>query len=159
MNGWFPEPGMISASILVKDDHSPQVHPPLGEATDATDSRPLRPTVLLVDDEPLIVDTLTEVLEGAGFQVLPAYDGWMALEKVAHCRPDHLLSDVLMPKMNGMELAMAVRQIYPSTRITLFSGQAGISDILLEGKRKGFEFELLAKPMHPLKVIEHLKAR
>lgn len=47
----------------------------------------------------------------------------------------------------------------PSTRITLFSDQAGISDILLDGQKRGVEFELHAKPMHPLKVIEHLEAR
>jgi CheY-like chemotaxis protein len=112
--------------------------------------------VLLVDDEPLIVDTLTEILEGAGFIVLPAYDGWTALEKVAHYRPDYLLSDVLTPKINGVELAMAIRKMYSSTQIMLFSGQAGISDLLLDGQRLGFEFELIAKPLHPLKVIEHL---
>ncbi len=150
---------MLSATNLAKGDHSQSAYPRRGEASETIDDQPLRPTVLLVDDEPLIVDTLTEVLEDAGFHVLPAYDGWTALDKVAHCRPDHLLSDVLMPKMNGMELAIAIRQMYPLTRITLFSGQAGISEILLEGQRKGFEFELLAKPMHPLKVIEHLKAR
>jgi CheY-like chemotaxis protein len=150
---------MVSAWILVKGDYPPNVYPLFGEASGEIDSQPNRPTVLLVDDEPLIVDTLTEVLEDAGFHVLPAYDGWMALEKVAHCRPDYLLSDVLMPKMNGLELAIAIRQMYPSTRITLFSGQAGISDILLDGQRRGFEFDLIAKPVHPLKVIEHLKAR
>jgi CheY-like chemotaxis protein len=62
-----------------------------------------------------------------------------------------------MPKMNGVELAIAIRKMYPLTRITLFSGQAGISDILLDGQRKGYKFELIAKPMHPLKLIEHLK--
>ncbi|MGB9078011.1 MAG: hypothetical protein WCC26_14320 [Terracidiphilus sp.] len=62
-----------------------------------------------------------------------------------------------MPKMNGVELAIAIRKMYPSTRIMLFSGQAGISDILLDGLRQGFEFELIAKPIHPLIVIEHLR--
>jgi CheY-like chemotaxis protein len=83
----------------------------------------------------------------------------MALEKVARSRPDYLSSDVLMPKMNGLELAIAIRQMYPSTRTTLFSGHAGISDILLDGQRRGFKFDLIAKPVHPLKVIEHLKVR
>jgi len=150
---------MVSASIFVKGDYPSSVNPLFGEASESSDSQPNRPTVLLVDDEPLIVDTLTEVLEDAGFHVLPAYDGWTALEKVARCRPDYLLSDVLMPKMNGLELAITIRQMYPSVRITLFSGQAGISEILLDGQRRGVEFELLAKPMHPLKVIEHLKGR
>lgn len=159
MKGSGSDTGMISASIFVKGDYPPSVYTPPAEASDSSDSQPHRPIVLLVDDEPLIVDTLTEVLEDAGFHVLPAYDGWMALEKVVHCRPDYLLSDVLMPRMNGLELAIAIRQMYPLTRITLFSGQAGISDILLDGQRKGFEFELIAKPLHPLKVIEHLIAR
>jgi CheY-like chemotaxis protein len=148
---------MASGSILVVGDPVPNVKLPRSDALDAAESQRNRPTVLLVDDEQLIVDTLTEILEGAGFLVLPAYDGWTALEKVAHCRPDYLLSDVLMPKMNGVELAIAIRKMYPSTRITLFSGQAGISEILLDGQRQGFEFELIAKPIHPLKVIEHLK--
>ena len=148
---------MALESIFVKRDLAPNVNLPIGEATEACDTKRDRPTVLLVDDEPLIVDTLTEVLEDAGFRVLPAYDGWAALEKVAHCRPDYLLSDVLMPKMNGVELAIAIQKMYPSTRITLFSGQAGIADILLDGQRQGFEFDLLAKPVHPLKIIEHLK--
>jgi CheY-like chemotaxis protein len=148
---------MASASVFVIGGHGPNVQLPRSEASDAVETQRDRPTVLLVDDEPLIVDTLTEILEGAGFFVLPAYDGWIALEKVAHYRPDYLLSDVLMPKMNGVELAMAVRKMYPSTRIMLFSGQAGISDILLDGQKQGFEFELIAKPLHPFKVIEHLR--
>src|SRR5580698_7092766 len=108
---------MASVSISVKGYHAPNVGLPIGEATKACDAQRDRPTVLLVDDEPLIVDTLTEVLEDAGFRVLPAYDGWTALEKVAHFRPDYLLSDVLMPKMNGVVLAIAIQKMYPSTRI------------------------------------------
>ena len=148
---------MASASIFMKDDRAPDITRPAEGTNGAVDTQCDRPTVLLVDDETLIVDTLSEVLEDAGFRVLAAYDGWMALEKAARCRPDYLLSDVLMPKMNGVELAITIRKMYPSTRITLFSGQAGISEILLDGQRRGFEFELLAKPVHPLKVIEHLK--
>ena len=148
---------MASTSVFVTGDHAPNVERPGSEASDAVETQHERPTMLLVDDQPLIVDTLTEILEGAGFLVLPAYDGWTALEEVAHSRPDYLLSDVLMPKMNGVELAIAIRKMYPSTRIMLFSGQAGISDILLNGQRRGFEFELIAKPLHPLKLIEYLR--
>ena len=148
---------MGSASVFGVGDHASNVKLPSSDASNKFDTQHDRPTVLLVDDERLIVDTLTEILEGAGFLVLPAYDGWTALEKVAHQRPDYLLSDVVMPKMNGVELAIAIKKKYPTTRIMLFSGQAGISEILLEGQRQGFEFELIAKPIHPLKVIERLK--
>ena len=90
---------------------------------------------------------------------MAAYDGWTALEAAARAHPDCLLSDVLMPGMNGVELAIAMRKLYPAARILLFSGQAGISQILLEGQKQGFEFELIPKPIHPFKLIERLKDR
>lgn len=120
---------------------------------------PPRPKVLVVDDEHRIVDTISEILEGAGFQVFSAYDGWTALEAAARFRPDYLLSDVLMPRMNGVELAIAIQKMHPAARILLFSGQAGISDILIEGQQQGLEFELIAKPLHPLKLIQILQER
>jgi CheY-like chemotaxis protein len=70
-------------------------------------------------------------------------DGWTALEKAAHHKPDYLLSDVRMPKMNGIEPAIAIRKMYRSTRTMLFSGQAGISDILLDAKDKALNSNLL----------------
>ena len=148
---------MALPSVSGGGDNAPNVELPYSKPSDSVEIRHGRPIVLLVDDEPLIVDTLKEILEGAGFAVLPACDGRTALEQVAHRQPDFLLSDVLMPKMTGVELAIAVLTMYPSTRVVLFSGQAGISEILLDGQSRGFEFEMIAKPIHPLKVIEHLK--
>lgn len=113
------------------------------------DSRPVLSKVLVVDDEKLIADTLKEILEMAGFHVVAAYDGWGAIHAATQFQPDCLLSDVLMPGMNGVELAIAMRKMFPATRILLFSGQAGISDIVTEGSRQGYEFELLAKPIIP----------
>jgi DNA-binding NtrC family response regulator len=63
----------------------------------------------------------------------------------------------MMPLMNGVELAIAVTKMLPNTKIVLFSGQAGISDIVEEGHAQGYEFPLLAKPVHPLRLIEALK--
>jgi len=63
----------------------------------------------------------------------------------------------MMPGMNGVELAIAITRTHPKTKVLLFSGQAGISEILEESKAKGFEFPLLAKPVHPTKIIEGLK--
>jgi CheY-like chemotaxis protein len=115
-----------------------------------------RPRVLVVDDERLIADTMAEILEGAGFQAATAYDGWSALQVADIVQPDYLLSDVLMPRMNGVDLAIAIRKMYPAARILLFSGQAGITEILRAAQNQGFQFELIAKPIHPLSLIARL---
>jgi len=120
-------------------------------------NRSSRPRVLVVDDERLIADTCTEILESAGFDVETAYDGHAALNVVAAFHPDYLLTDVLMPRMNGVELAIAITKAAPRAKILLFSGQAGISEILREGRDHGYNFELIAKPIHPTKLIERLQ--
>jgi CheY-like chemotaxis protein len=124
--------------------------------TDSTKAEPAKSRVLVVDDEKLIADTTCEILQGAGFDARAAYDGWTALDIADKFHPDYLLTDVLMPRMNGVELAIAITKMSPATRIVLFSGQAGISEILLEGHDLGYEFEIVAKPIHPIKLIERL---
>lgn len=114
------------------------------------------PTILVVDDERLVADTLSEVLKDAGYSVITAYDGWEALEMANRCRPAFLLTDVLMPRMNGVELAMALRRIQPSIRILLFSGNAGVSEIIDEGRKQGYEFDTLGKPVHPSMLLKRL---
>jgi len=122
-----------------------------------TASQKDRPKVLIVDDQRLIADTLVEILSNAGFDAIAAYDGFEALEKASRFQPNWVLTDVLMPRMNGVELAIAVRKNYPKCSILLFSGQAGISEILQEGSQQGYQFELIAKPIHPLRLIERLR--
>jgi len=113
--------------------------------------------VLVVDDQRLIADTLAEILNNTGFDAVAAYDGFDALDKASRFHPHWIITDVLMPRMNGVELAIALRKNYPSSSILLFSGQAGISEILNEGHLQGYQFELLAKPIHPMKLIERLR--
>ncbi|HET6218002.1 MAG TPA: response regulator [Acidobacteriaceae bacterium] len=116
-----------------------------------------KPSILVVDDQDIIADSLLDILNGAGFRAVVAYDGASALRLAELAQPDYLLTDVVMPGMNGVELAIAIRNKYPATKIVLFSGQVGISDILLQGKHQGYEFELIAKPIHPDKLIDRLK--
>jgi CheY-like chemotaxis protein len=118
-----------------------------------------RPRILVVDDQKLIVDTIAEILADAGFEVAVACDGWAALELAASFEPERILSDILMPGMNGVELAIAVRKMYPSVKILLFSGQAGISEILDGAEERGYKFDVIPKPIHPKKLIERIKAQ
>jgi len=86
-----------------------------------------------------------------------AYDGQTALELAAKLHPDILLTDVVMPEMNGIELAVAIFRLLPQTRILLISGQAGTIGLLEKARQDGHAFELVAKPIHPMKLIEHLR--
>jgi CheY-like chemotaxis protein len=148
---------LISNSALAGNESGEHPSAPLDSSAPGFDAAPSRTKILVVDDQRLIADTIAEILSDAGFEAVAAYDGWEALDVAGRFHPHWLLTDVLMPRMNGVELAITLRQKDPRIMILLFSGQAGISEILLEGQRKGYEFELLAKPMHPLKLIERLK--
>ena len=148
-----------SGSIYLADELKRDSAADLCRDAEATENEVARPRVLIVDDEKLIADTCAEILDGAGFDTKTAYDGWAALEMVREFQPDYLLTDVLMPRMNGVELAIYVSKMLPAAKVLLFSGQAGISEILLQGNEQGFEFELVAKPIHPIKLIERLQQR
>lgn len=117
-----------------------------------------KPRVLVVDDERILADTTAAILRRAGFETMVAYDGLSALDNAASFNPDYLLTDIMMPVMNGVELAVTLTKMYPALRILLFSGQAGIANILDKSRQMGFEFPLLAKPVHPMKLVESLKA-
>jgi CheY-like chemotaxis protein len=144
-------------SLQFSDSVSRNAIPSLSLASSSKDPKTRRPRILVVDDERVIADTMAEILEGAGFQAATAYDGWNALQLAGSLQPDYLLADVLMPRMNGVDLAMAIRKMYPAARILLFSGQAGITEILRAAHDQGLQFELIPKPIHPLSLIARLK--
>jgi CheY-like chemotaxis protein len=119
-------------------------------------SKTRKPTVLVVDDERVIADTTTEILKRSGFDAHCAYDGQSGLELAIRLSPDFVLTDVVMPNMNGVQLAIAIQKALPSTEIVLLSGQAGVTEILDRGRREGYSFELIAKPVHPEKLLQRL---
>jgi DNA-binding response OmpR family regulator len=116
-----------------------------------------KPVVLVVDDEPLIADSLAAILDTAGYAVLKAYDGSSAMDVAIASPPHLLLTDVAMPGMNGIDLAMAVADALPETRVLLFSAHASSLD-LTEARSAGFDFSLMAKPMHPRDMLKRVSA-
>jgi DNA-binding NtrC family response regulator len=109
--------------------------------------------VLIVDDEVRIADTLAAILTQSGFRTIVAYDGASALEIAQATSPNLLLSDVVMPGLSGVDLALAVRQTIPGCKILLFSGQAPTMDLLGPARDAGDTFTILAKPLHPTKLL------
>jgi len=114
---------------------------------------------LIVDDEPAITDTLCMILEQRGFDCMKAYNAEVALEIGLKTPPDLLLTDVMLPLMNGVQLAIQLRNHIPAIRVLLLSGQAGTSKLLKDARAQGFEFDILAKPIHPVDLIEHVNLR
>jgi CheY-like chemotaxis protein len=105
--------------------------------------------IIVVDDEPVIADTLVEILRGEGCQAIAVSDGASAVQWARIILPDVIISDVIMPGMTGIETAIAIREFLPSCRIILFSGQATTVDLLERARSQGHEFELLIKPISP----------
>jgi len=112
-----------------------------------------RPVVLVVDDESTIADTLTEILKLKGYAAMPAYDGESAMESALLMPPELLISDVILPGMSGIELAITVRRVFPDCKVLLFSGQASTNDLLTSAKNQGHHFSLLTKPIHPTDLL------
>ena len=117
------------------------------------DTNPYRPVVMVVDDEIVIADTLAQILSKHGFASVAAYDGEDALETALITPPEMLITDVVLPGMNGVELAMTIKRVYPDCKILLFSGQAVTSDLLAAAHRAGHHFTLLNKPLPPQQLV------
>ena len=116
-------------------------------------------TILVVDDEPTIADTVGQILVLFGYQVLKAYDGENAFRIALETPPTLVLSDVMLPGMNGIELVLKILAAQPACKVVLFSGQAGTAHLLEDARRNGHQFHILAKPVHPSELLEHLKMR
>lgn len=125
-----------------------------GEPQHVTNS----PRILVVDDEALIADTICQILNRSGFIAQAAYGGQEAIDTARRISPELVLSDVLMPHIDGVEAAIAIREFSPDTRIVLFSGQAATVEILARARERGHDFELLPKPLHPTQLIKHLRS-
>ena len=104
--------------------------------------------VYVVDDEYPIASALELILLAKGYDSRSFADPLDALEAARSNSPDLLISDVAMPNMNGIELAIQITQICPACKVLLFSGQMATGALYSDAQAKGYGFELLAKPVH-----------
>lgn len=114
--------------------------------------------ILVVDDEPFIVRSLTFVLKKQGYETVTATDGEEALAKIREERPDLVFLDVMMPKRDGYEVCRQVRASpemgNPYIIMLTARGQEADKE---RGLRLGVD-EFMTKPFSPSKVIERAKA-
>lgn len=118
--------------------------------TAETDGR----TVLVIDDDRVLADTLSDILRKHGFKPVALYSGEEALELAARFRPDVVLSDIRMSRLDGIEAAKRIRALHPDCRIILFTAHTVTK--ALTRLIHGLGFEILPRPLHPELVLNAL---
>ena len=115
-----------------------------------------QPTLLLVDDDPMVLESLGPLLERSGFHVISASNGEEALRMVQSHRPDVIVMDVLMPRMNGRETLRRMRKSNIWTPAILLTqvGEASERAIALE---EGAD-DYLNKPFHSQELLARIHA-
>jgi DNA-binding NtrC family response regulator len=110
--------------------------------------------ILIVDDEAAVADSLYLIFSNRGYEARAAYSAEQAIEVLSEWQPHLAMIDVMLPQMNGIELACILKENYPSCRILLISGHPGTSELLNDARLHGSSFEILAKPLHPTFVLD-----
>ena len=106
--------------------------------------------VLVVDDEHVVADTLVAIFKKVGYLAVASYSAEDALVTAREWRPQLAIIDIVLPKMNGIDLALLLQVEVPDCHVTLFSGQACAGDMLAESNA---DFEVLAKPVAPEELL------
>lgn len=114
-----------------------------------------KPHILMADDEKSITDYLGPILERSGYRVTVAHDGQNALQKIYALRPDLVVLDVLMPKMNGRELCRELRAAGNWTPVIMLTRVTETVDKVLSLEEGADDY--LCKPFDPQELIARIK--
>ena len=112
--------------------------------------------ILLVEDEPDLVLIIRNTLTGQGFNVRTAMDGEEGLRKFYSEKPDVLVADVMMPKMDGFTMVRQIRQTDQQTPVLFLTARSAIDDVV-----EGFELganDYLKKPFGMMELIVRLRS-
>jgi DNA-binding response OmpR family regulator len=113
--------------------------------------------VFVVDDERVIASTLTTILKINGYDAHCFVSPLEALEAASGLKPDLLISDVVMPELSGIDLAVRFKEECPTCKVLLFSGQAQTADMLEAARDQGHDFQLVSKPIHPKELLARIR--
>lgn len=114
--------------------------------------------ILIVEDEKVVADTLGQILAANGYEIRVVYSAEDAVSLVAGWRPDVAILDVMLPKMNGIELALVLKHNFPECQSLLFSGQPSVEVLMQKANSEGHQFEILAKPVHPTVMLDAISS-
>jgi DNA-binding NtrC family response regulator len=102
--------------------------------------------ILIVDDEAIVAETISEMLEGWGYETAVASDGKAGLAVVEEFYPSVVVSDVYMPNLDGFGLLRGVRELHPETAVILLTGQ-GTVEMALRAIQEEGAFHYFEKPI------------
>jgi DNA-binding NtrC family response regulator len=111
-------------------------------------------SILIVEDEKVVADTLGQILASHGYEIRVFYSAEDAVETIANRSPNLAILDVMLPKMNGIEFAVVLKENLPDCHVLLFSGQPSVEALMQKARNEGHDFEILAKPVHPTVMLD-----
>ncbi len=117
----------------------------------------MQPTVLVVDDQPLVLDVLKKILVHGNYQVLTATCADDALEILAKRKIDVVVSDERMPGMPGTVFLTLVKERYPEIARIILTGHANL-DAAIRAINEGQIFRFLTKPCNSRQLLETVAA-
>lgn len=115
----------------------------------------IKPRIIIADDEGAIAETMALILNAHGFNAQPVSSGEAAVEMASEFKPDFLISDIRMGKLDGIEAALRVREKWPACKVVVFS--ASMVDHETHDRLKKLGFDFLRKPLHPSHLLAHLR--
>ena len=117
------------------------------------------PRILVVDEESVTADTLAEILRHNGYATETAYDATGALERALLSPPDLVITDVALPGMSGVQLAVTIKRVYPDCKILLYSGHVSTPELIRSPHCAPYDFTLLSKPVRPRDLLALVEDR
>ncbi len=109
--------------------------------------------ILVVDDERIVADSTALVFRKFGHNARPVYGADEAISIIHSFDPELVVADVNLAGISGIDLAIRLCSEVPDCKLLLVSGQADTAELLDEARQRGYEFEVLAKPVAPSELV------